>query len=485
MSSNHGITIQERATSFSPPVTASAALPVYIGTAPVHLTADPEAAINKPIVVHSYAEAVAALGYSASQNDDGTYTWPLCEAMDAQFRQYGVAPAVFINVFDPAVAPSAATEGTYPVYNGAATIENDLVIPTSIEIDGALLNEDFLIYISGGVITIRIIAGGALDGADTLTVSYKTANLSTVTSGSIIGGVDSLGRRSGIELIDTVFPNARLVPGLLAAPGWDSDIAVAMALVAKARSINSLFKCMAVVDVPDTAGPSYRDIPGWKQTNGLSSEYCILCWPRIVLGGATYHMSTHLCGLMGRTDYANGDVPFHSPSNQGMQMNGMSWLGKEVVIDQPQANYLGENGIITALNWTGGWRAWGNRTCIYPFSADPKDAWIPVRRMFNWVANSLILTYWNRIDLPIRRVLIDDIVTSMNTWFNGLVSQGALLGGRVEFREADNPATALMDGKISFRVYISPPTPAQEIEFVLEYDPDYLSTLWPSAGGGV
>jgi hypothetical protein len=35
-----------------------------------------------------------------------------------------------------------------------------------------------------------------------------------------------------------------------------------------------------------------------------------------------------------------------------------------------------------------------------------------------------------------------------------------------------------MDGKIKFHVYITPPSPAREIDFILEYDPDYLETLF-------
>ena len=35
-----------------------------------------------------------------------------------------------------------------------------------------------------------------------------------------------------------------------------------------------------------------------------------------------------------------------------------------------------------------------------------------------------------------------------------------------------------MDGIITFHVYVTPPSPAREIEFVLEYDPDYLATLF-------
>jgi hypothetical protein len=70
---------------------------------------------------------------------------------------------------------------------------------------------------------------------------------------------------------------------------------------------------------------------------------------------------------------------------------------------------------------------------------------------------------------------IESIIDSVNIWLNGLVSEEHLLGGRVEFREEDNTLTALMGGKATFRIFMTPPSPAQEIEFVLEYDPSYVT----------
>ena len=61
---------------------------------------------------------------------------------------------------------------------------------------------------------------------------------------------------------------------------------------------------------------------------------------------------------------------------------------------------------------------------------------------------------------------------------NGLVSQGCLLGGRIEFREDENPNTNLLDGIIKFHTYFSPPPPAREIDNVIEYDPSYFETLF-------
>jgi hypothetical protein len=42
--------------------------------------------------------------------------------------------------------------------------------------------------------------------------------------------------------------------------------------------------------------------------------------------------------------------------------------------------------------------------------------------------------------------------------------------------ESENPITNLMAGIVKFHVYMTPPSPAQEIDFVLEYDASYVQS---------
>jgi hypothetical protein len=254
-------------------------------------------------------------------------------------------------------------------------------------------------------------------------------------------------------------------------------------LIAKAMKMNGLFKCMAVVDIPEGPVATYRDAPSWKELNGLTAENCIACFGKIRMGSRVFRLSTQLTGLMGRVDNRWGGVPFASPSNNRLEMDGMLWRDEEMFLDHSQASYLGHQGIVTALNFARGWVAWNNRTAIYPGVTDPKDMWIPVRRMFSWFANELILTYWQMVDMPLRPVLIDNICTTLNTRLAGLTSQGYLLGGRVEWNEVGpvpNPKTDLIDGIIRFHVFMSPPPPAETIEFWQEYDPGYFDVLGKS-----
>lgn len=63
MAYKHGVYTSEVATSLVAPIEGTAGLMVVVGTAPVNMLADPAGAVNKPLLVHSYKEAVEAVGY--------------------------------------------------------------------------------------------------------------------------------------------------------------------------------------------------------------------------------------------------------------------------------------------------------------------------------------------------------------------------------------------------------------------------------------
>lgn len=344
-----------------------------------------------------------------------------------------------------------------------------------------ILNADYLVaFDDNGEAVISRITTGAIPAAATLKVDYEHLDPTMVTASDIIGGVDvNTGACEGLELLNQVFPLYRLVPGMVLAPGWSHDPTVAAVMVAKAGNVNGHFKCIALTDIPTNQVTKYTDVPNWKETNNYTASRQVVCWPKVKLGEEVFHLSTQLAGIICRTDVENDDVPYASPSNKSLQANGALLTdGTEVSLGPDQAAYLNGQGIITALNFVGGWKAWGNRTGAYPVATDPKDAFLPIRRMFDWIANTLVLTFWQKVDYPINRRLIDTIVDSANIWLNGLAARGFILGGRIEFVQTENPDTDLMDGIVRFHVYITPPSPAREIDFTVEYDPQYLKSLF-------
>src|SRR5690606_41187220 len=102
MAYRHGVHASEVPTSILPPVTAAAGLPVVFGTAPVNLTADPAAAVNRPMLAYNYAEAVQAAGFQPA-TAQGLFEFTLSEFIKSHFALFAVAPVVLVNVLDPAV----------------------------------------------------------------------------------------------------------------------------------------------------------------------------------------------------------------------------------------------------------------------------------------------------------------------------------------------------------------------------------------------
>lgn len=51
----------------------------------------------------------------------------------------------------------------------------------------------------------------------------------------------------------------------------------------------------------------------------------------------------------------------------------------------------------------------GKADTCYPANTDVKDQFIPISRMFDWVGNTLIRTFWSKLDRPMNRRLIDNI----------------------------------------------------------------------------
>ena len=484
MSYNHGIYVSQLPTAIIPPRRIDSAIPVVVGAAPVHMISEDETGpVNTPVLAYSYAEAVQALGY----NDDWA-NYNLCEFMYSQFALYALAPVVFINVFDPAVHQTAVAAEEQTFSGGKITLAHAGLVsaPVVKSSDGETTyaaGTDYEVDLITGTISLTDESTIAADA--TVKVDYSYGDPSLIDADDIIGGVDAgTGAVSGLELVDQVFPRFRVLPGLILAPGWSHNPLVAAVMATKAANINSgHFHCFAVVDIDssDAGVTKYSDAPAWKNTNNYVDNNMIVCWPKIELEDKEFWLSTQVAGRIGRTDADNGDIPFESPSNKLLEMNGLILAGgDEVVLGPDQGNYLNGQGIVTATNWIGGWRLWGNRTGAYPANTDVKDSFISIQRMFLWMGNEFVLTFWQKVDKPLNRRLIETIVDSYNIRLNGLTAREAILGGRVEFLRDENPDTELMDGAVTFHLYATPPPPAREINALLEWDVSYLSALFGS-----
>ncbi|MFY0521021.1 phage tail sheath family protein [Lysinibacillus sp. UGB7] len=475
MAFRHGSRVTEAPTSLMTPVVATAALPVVFGTAPINLAKTTEH-VNKIVVAYSFDEAQAALGYT---DDWKNYT--LCEAMDAAFRLFNVAPVIFVNVLDPEKHNETSKE-VVPVSNKKAIAKakgillDTLKVKTAEESAELKADEDYVVSFDddGQVVIVPLIQ------ADKLYIEFTRLAPEKVTANDIIGGSDvNTGKLQGLELLNAVFPKTGMIPGLVVAPKFSKDPMVAAVMKAKASVVNTYFRAASLSDIDTAVADVYTKANEWKNQNNYTGSNEFLGWPLLGLGEKVYHYSTQLAFRITKTAAENGDFPHVSPSNQPLQMTKMlNDAGDEIDLGPDQAELLNSQGITTALNFMGGWKCWGNRTGAFPASTDVKDIFIPVRLTHNWIANTIILTTWGKVDGPVSRRLIDSILDTMNMWFNGLQSRGVILGGRVEFKRENNPKADLIGGKIRFNYYVAEPTPAEDIENILEFDPTYYNNLF-------
>lgn len=478
MAYNHGVRVQEQATSIVAPVTGTAGLQVVIGTAPVNLAKEPYKATNVPVIAYSFKEAAEQLGYS---DDFKKYT--LCQSVDASFRVFNVAPIILINVLDPAKHKKANQDTTVNVESMQAVVKIKGILADTVEVKSkeVTLTKDtdyITTFDDEGNLVISLITGGAGAAAKDLTVKSTSIDPTAVTESDIIGGYDAgTGKETGLELIRQVYPKFSMKLGQLLAPGWSHKRNVGVVLAAKCEEINGVFKCECVADIDSTGtgATKYTECGEWKNTNGYKSKHMALLWPQVKVGTKQYAYSAIFAALTAYVDANNDDVPNLSPSNKLIGITGMVLDdGTEVTLDQTQANVLNGQGIITAINQNG-WKTWGNNTACYPENSDPKDRWLCCRRFFSWWANSFILTYFQKVDDPANYRLIESIVDSENIRGNSYVSQGKCAGARIEFSEDENPVTDILNGKIQFHQYLAPYTPAEDILNILEFDPDMLS----------
>ncbi|MBQ8144620.1 MAG: phage tail sheath family protein [Butyricicoccus sp.] len=474
MSYRHGVYNSEIPTSLTAPITGSAGLQVVFGTAPIHLAEDPYKAVNTPVLCYSFAECVAALGYSTEFKK-----FTLCQSMYASFQMYNIAPIVLINVLDPSKDSHKQEneETEIGVVGGQAVYEKQYVLLDTLTVKNGetelFADADYVAeHNDDGYVVLTLL--NTENEIKALTVGSVSLNPDGVTKEDILGSYDvKTGKETGLELVRTIFPKFGMAPGQLIAPGFSKNSVVAAALQAKTASINGNFDCTCVLDIDCTSEGAvvYTDAKAQKEKMGAISADATSLWPMVKVGDYILHYSAVYGAHVAQLDAENGDVPYESPSNLSLPITATVLDdGTEVLLDQEQANdMLNAYGIVTAINFNG-FKVWGNNTCAYPSTSDPKDRWISVRRFFHWDGNNFILTYFQKVDRPGNKRLIKDIVDSQNIVGNGYVNREYCAGYRMDFLEEENPATNLINGHLTTHTYLAPYIPTEFLENIREYD---------------
>lgn len=465
----HRIDTEERSSAVITPVETDAGLQMIFGLAPVNMVDDPK--VNVPVLVRSYAEAVAAFGFCY---DFDNYT--ISQAIDANFNVFQNAPIIFVNVLDPATHKKALAETTVTVASGIAKISEVGILKT-----GLVVKNGNSTLTAGTDYTVGFSVEGYLEVAltDSTIASVKISGYqldpSAVTKNDIIGGYTAgTGVRKGLEVISNIYQTLGVFPGIVLAPKWSSDADVAAAMAAKVSSIDGRAEAMCVIDISATTYVTYTAAAGSRDAMGVVSRDAVLVWPKQKLGSKVYHGSVVWAAATVATDAANGNVPMRSPSNVATNMSACILDdGTEVLLNNTEAAVLNAAGIVTFLN-DNGWKVWGNNTAAYPGTTVPEDRWIACRRMMNWYRNHFMETYKAKVDDPTSYKKNRAVVDAENQYLNSLASDDKIAGGEVTFSEDENPISQILDGQIVFHTRIAFWTPAEHITNVIEFDPSFI-----------
>jgi uncharacterized protein len=266
MAYQHGVYINEQATSVTAPVEVDSAVQVVIGTAPVNRSQESD--LLAPKIAYTYDEAKAAVGYSKKFSD-----FTLCQAISASFLVYNVAPIVLINVLDPKKHMNQVKAEAVTLKTGNAVISKEGILADSVALKSGS-GESAEIYTAGkdyvlsfdddGYLTISALEGGTLAaGISDLTADYSILDPSKVTKDDIIAGIDK---------VTQVYPMFGIVPGQLLAPKWSAVPEVYAALTAKSSGLNGLFKNIVVADLDPAAASTYDKVEALKNQNGMTDE---------------------------------------------------------------------------------------------------------------------------------------------------------------------------------------------------------------------
>jgi Bacteriophage tail sheath protein len=278
--------------------------------------------------------------------------------------------------------------------------------------------------------------------------------------------------RTGIGGLEAIDPVTMLcVPDLMSAyqKGLLDFEAVKAVQLAMLTHCELMGDRVAILDPPP--GLNAQQIREWRVDQaGYDSKYATLYWPWIkVFDPATgknefVPPSGAMAGIWGRNDDTRG--VHKAPANEVVR----GAIDLEINITKAEHDLLNPEGINCIRSFPGrGIRVWGART----ISSDPSWRYLNVRRLFNYIEESILEgTQWvvfepNDLDLWQR------IKRTINAFLLGVWRDGALFGATpeqafyVKCDEETNPPDVVDRGQVVCEIGIAPVKPAEFVVFRL------------------
>lgn len=293
------------------------------------------------------------------------------------------------------------------------------------------------------------------------------------------GDVDSRTGLGGLEAIDEI--TMVVAPDLMGAYqqgvlGLEDVKAAQLALLSHCEQMGDR---MAILDAP----PEFtaQQVRVWRQeTAGYDSKFAALYYPWIKVfdpaGGRAIVMppSGHVAGLWSRTDNERG--VHKAPANEVLR--GVVDLQNNITKgEQDLLNPIGVN-CIRAFPGRGV-RVWGART----LASDPEWRYINVRRLFNYIEESILLgTQWIVFE-PNDQRLWGTIRRNITAFLTDEWRRGALFGATaadsfyVKCDAETNPPDVVDRGQVVCEIGICPVKPAEFVIFRLSQFSDSTSLI--------
>ena len=308
------------------------------------------------------------------------------------------------------------------------------------------------------------------------TLQAPPVSTGTVTPADLIGSESDRTGYQGLAIADNVTMVA--IPDLITvASKEDGSVDEEMFLGAQKQLVDwceASHNKMAILDTPP--GLNATRALEWRSRLARDSAFAALYYPNVVVPnplarpGATngelyltVPTSGHVAGVWARTDGARG--VWKAPANEAVR--GIVRLENDVTNgEQDLLNPEGVNCIRSFGSY--GTKIWGARTLA---KTDPSWRYINVRRLFNFVEESIQRgTQWAVFE-PNDFDLWQRVKRNITSFLRGLWSQGALVGATPEQAfyvlcdESNNPASSVDEGRLIVEIGIAPVKPAEFVIF--------------------
>ena len=272
----------------------------------------------------------------------------------------------------------------------------------------------------------------------------------------VAAGVDAAATNTAVEagLQQLLLAESQLGirPRIIGAPGLDT-LPVATALAVVARRLRAM--AYAGCDAADTIAEAilYRA--------NFSARELMLIYPNFS-GGFAGSAVARALGLRSRIDQ---EIGWHK-SISNVAVDGVDGgLTQGISFDLLGADHdaaLLNDAAVTTLVRQNGWRFWGNRTC----SDAPEFAFETAVRTGQVLQDEIAAGIAWAVDKPLTKVLVKDVIETINARFRSLIAAGRLIGGKARYDPDQNDQVGLAAGKLVIDYDYTPCAPAEAITLI-------------------